>query len=913
MDDQNEIANAGDERVCAYEDGRMIWRSDAVAGDSSGSGIDVTDRFVLGESSDSRFLEWLVWTFASATPVFSVAAWITIAFRRRQPRLAYDAAIAALWPAAGFLILLVLVMVGSFVTAMFFINLDEDYLAYRQETEQLVEYHDAYDWDGTPEQLGEVEALEVAFTQMNQSGLHLFEWLGRFTVVILMLIWPVMWIASIVHAQRQWFCDFGQENESDQPERLLISAFGLWAILGWLGAHRFYLGRWVSGLLYLFSLGGFGIGWAVDIFTLRSAVDQKNAVSESTHELAPWASDTRFGLFDFVCRWAFFVIGPSVFVVLCVIFSQAELLFVMLFTLVVCGLFGNMQQTIERLNKLERIPLVRSAVLVIKQLHDFYYENQPRSFWFYLLGPITLPIAWIRSAAFRKETSLYLRFFVTILGAVLINQVRLIPTTYRYHSFSSILIWVVVQIAAALLISWVILTPILTTTYTFNLSGRRRRLRVLSLSALCVACSTGLVAGAITFVNHEPSFVSFTLISTRLNDSAFQERLSHSSRLFLEHYVDRIPKPLDDFYPMASHPELTKRYQDEVLSTLTKRDEAKVFRVFTMDVEGDDPDGAWVGVGMLLAEDQDDEWRTLFAMGPDHKFYSTWDKTLPPRVADDFESASALWNSQYEHRIARRSPRQDLTLYDNAERFLRKHKQRMIEDPKLWEVEATTLTSGGHAIASRQTVFDPKATHGLRRELAPTWGDDALQFRVFLISPSGKDGWWLGVAEGKNPLCILAPWGDYFRAWDRDVYAGFQVVTAQMAELGESCATPTTRELVEDFRFERARRFLIQYVDVSIDEGELSRRANDYLRDESDVKSRHWHVQELPGDTHRWLLVLDGERPEYLLGGERTVFARQGDSLLNLASQPPPPTVLAWMNDRNAEHVARQPRNSHRE
>ncbi len=655
MDDQNEIANAGDERVCAYEDGRMIWRSDAVAGDSSGSGIDVTDRFVLGESSDSRFLEWLVWTFASATPVFSVAAWITIAFRRRQPRLAYDAAIAALWPAAGFLILLVLVMVGSFVTALFFINLDEDYLAYRQETEQLVEYHDAYDWDGTPEQLGEVEALEVAFTQMNQSGLHLFEWLGRFTVVILMLIWPVMWIASIVHAQRQWFCDFGQENESDQPERLLISAFGLWAILGWLGAHRFYLGRWVSGLLYLFSLGGFGIGWAVDIFTLRSAVDQKNAVSESTHELAPWASDTRFGLFDFVCRWAFFVIGPSVFVVLCVIFSQAELLFVMLFTLVVCGLFGNMQQTIERLNKLERIPLVRSAVLVIKQLHDFYYENQPRSFWFYLLGPITLPIAWIRSAAFRKETSLYLRFFVTILGAVLINQVRLIPTTYRYHSFSSILIWVVVQIAAALLISWVILTPILTTTYTFNLSGRRRRLRVLSLSALCVACSTGLVAGAITFVNHEPSFVSFTLISTRLNDSAFQERLSHSSRLFLEHYVDRIPKPLDDFYPMASHPELTKRYQDEVLSTLTKRDEAKVFRVFTMDVEGDDPDGAWVGVGMLLAEDQDDEWRTLFAMGPDHKFYSTWDKTLPPRVADDFESASALWNSQYEHRIARRS------------------------------------------------------------------------------------------------------------------------------------------------------------------------------------------------------------------------------------------------------------------
>lgn len=35
--------------------------------------------------------------------------------------------------------------------------------------------------------------------------------------------------------------------------------------LGYLGAHRFYAGKKKSGLLYLFTLGVFGIGWIIDI------------------------------------------------------------------------------------------------------------------------------------------------------------------------------------------------------------------------------------------------------------------------------------------------------------------------------------------------------------------------------------------------------------------------------------------------------------------------------------------------------------------------------------------------------------------------------------------------------------------------------------------------------------------------
>lgn len=43
----------------------------------------------------------------------------------------------------------------------------------------------------------------------------------------------------------------------------------LW-IFGFLGAHRFYFGRPVSGTIYFFTFGLFFIGWLVDLFLIPS-------------------------------------------------------------------------------------------------------------------------------------------------------------------------------------------------------------------------------------------------------------------------------------------------------------------------------------------------------------------------------------------------------------------------------------------------------------------------------------------------------------------------------------------------------------------------------------------------------------------------------------------------------------------
>lgn len=42
----------------------------------------------------------------------------------------------------------------------------------------------------------------------------------------------------------------------------------LCVFFGWLGVHRFYEGKVITGLLYLCTLGFFGIGWIVDIVRL---------------------------------------------------------------------------------------------------------------------------------------------------------------------------------------------------------------------------------------------------------------------------------------------------------------------------------------------------------------------------------------------------------------------------------------------------------------------------------------------------------------------------------------------------------------------------------------------------------------------------------------------------------------------
>ncbi|MBI4692528.1 MAG: NINE protein [Gammaproteobacteria bacterium] len=81
-----------------------------------------------------------------------------------------------------------------------------------------------------------------------------------------------------------WIADLflmpGLEAAADQRYAAGRYSFTLaWVLLiflGLFGAHRFYLGKWLTGLLWLCTGGLFLAGWLYDLWTLNGQVDALN-------------------------------------------------------------------------------------------------------------------------------------------------------------------------------------------------------------------------------------------------------------------------------------------------------------------------------------------------------------------------------------------------------------------------------------------------------------------------------------------------------------------------------------------------------------------------------------------------------------------------------------------------------------
>ncbi|MBA3981496.1 MAG: hypothetical protein C0462_12940 [Alcanivorax sp.] len=52
----------------------------------------------------------------------------------------------------------------------------------------------------------------------------------------------------------------------------------LLTFLGIFGIHRMYMGKWVTGILYLLTLGLLGLGYLYDLWTLNSQISERNRI-----------------------------------------------------------------------------------------------------------------------------------------------------------------------------------------------------------------------------------------------------------------------------------------------------------------------------------------------------------------------------------------------------------------------------------------------------------------------------------------------------------------------------------------------------------------------------------------------------------------------------------------------------------
>jgi TM2 domain-containing membrane protein YozV len=93
---------------------------------------------------------------------------------------------------------------------------------------------------------------------------------------------------------------FFKEKMMNQPQDTHLKTIGylLW-IFGFLGAHRFYYGKPVTGTIWFFTLGLLGVGWIIDLFLIPGMdreADFRFTTGNLDYNLA-WILLTFLGLF----------------------------------------------------------------------------------------------------------------------------------------------------------------------------------------------------------------------------------------------------------------------------------------------------------------------------------------------------------------------------------------------------------------------------------------------------------------------------------------------------------------------------------------------------------------------------------------------------------------------------------------
>lgn len=118
----------------------------------------------------------------------------------------------------------------------------------------------------------------------------------------------------------------------------ILVGYVLW-IFGFMGAHRFYYGKPVTGTIWLCTFGLLGIGWLVDLFLIPSmdaAADRRYKEGVYNYSLA-WILLTFLGIFGahrlYLGKW----LSALAFLIITLLCTTA-VFFIMFLPIVIIGL-----------------------------------------------------------------------------------------------------------------------------------------------------------------------------------------------------------------------------------------------------------------------------------------------------------------------------------------------------------------------------------------------------------------------------------------------------------------------------------------------------------------------------------------------------------------------------------------------
>ncbi len=205
-------------------------------------------------------------------------------------------------------------------------------------------------------------------------------------------------------------------------------AWALWAVLGWLGAHRFYLERPATGLAMVVTGGGVLLWWISDAWRLRRMVEAYNAEQARREReglpplelgfMPPLSDDVLSRPPAWTEKWRARTTGKRV------VRLTGDVLVLIAAGSALGAMAGSVEGGAEaafavgalilvtmmggHVGRLNEIPLAGSLVRWSHRLRLFYYYNRPGSPPALLLRPVTgLLMAPFRRKE-RAEAALYL-------------------------------------------------------------------------------------------------------------------------------------------------------------------------------------------------------------------------------------------------------------------------------------------------------------------------------------------------------------------------------------------------------------------------------------------------------------------------------------------------------------------------
>ncbi|BBM84892.1 TM2 domain-containing protein [Candidatus Uabimicrobium amorphum] len=444
----------------------------------------------------------------------------------------------------------------------------------------------------------------------------------------------------------------------------IFKAYVAWLFGGWMGVHRFYLGKWFSGGLYMISFGLFIVGWAIDFLLIPAMVKSRRAqlakkwqdeaewarqvaeasgediaIFEDKFELAPWAGKSSWiSYIEFPFRLLFFIFAPAIFTYFALIQGNWELIVLMAVILVATSFIHTVQKMLHFHPEVDKIPVLSEALSSFKKLYAYYMENKPRNFLFYVgyffFGFLSMPFSQKTRTEFNLYRNMIFGIFILLILETALSYKSVYPPYLAIGDAATLLV------AELLLLFFMVISfmmPMVTTSFSLSLSGKQNMLRVLTLVAVGF---TILITVAIyqTGGFDTDSLGDSMNFSSRMQNKDFRRDMGATSEMFLSYYGRRAPLKQNAATKVSFHEAMTDMYRRNITGFVAGN-ETVLVKVFVIERPGKhDAYGLRYGDWILFLADHSGE------------VYKKW-KDVPKDIQDVFEvvTITPLGDEKYRY------------------------------------------------------------------------------------------------------------------------------------------------------------------------------------------------------------------------------------------------------------------------